>query len=456
MSNSVIDSRMKGPAALDHYRRLFAGRAGGGDALTTLRRNSLESFLATGFPTQRDEAWKYTNLRRLEARSFALAEAVPVAADNGRWIPDCGHRIVLINGRVLPTLSTPAPQPPGVTILSLAQWIQHSPGEVAEFLSKQEVSTAGATAGPFDHLNSAFSDDGIVIDIAAGVTLDQPLYIVHHWGATRSPQMAHPRIILRAGRQSHCSVITHYTGDDTAESLTNSRITFDVGAGAHVEHLRLQEEGARSFHIGSTQVSLAKDARFTSHDFALGASLGRSSTVVQLVESGASVSLSGMFAPTGTQHLDTYIRVEHAAAHTQSFQDYRGIAAGRGRGVFNGKVIVRPGAQKTDARQSNRNLLLSATAEIDSRPELEIYAHDVKCSHGATTGQLDPVSLFYLRSRGLGEAQARALLIRAFAQSMLATVKVGPVRTWLEERVQQRFDLSASGIPGSEHPQRVP
>jgi len=170
---------------------------------------------------------------------------------------------------------------------------------------------------------------------------------------------------------------------------------------------------------------------------------------VQLAEPGASVSLNGLFAPTGTQHLDTHIRIDHAAAHTQSRQDYRGIAAARGRGVFNGKVIVRPHAQKIDARQSNRNLLLSATAEIDTRPELEIYADDVKCSHGATTGQLDPVSLFYLRSRGLGEEEARALLIRAFAQSMLATVKVGPVRTWLEARVQQRFDLSASGLPES-------
>ena len=450
MSVSVISSTNQ-PAALDHYRTLFAGRPEAGDALTALRRASLERFLGTGFPTQRDEPWKYTNLRRLEARRFGLAEAVPIAADDGRWIPDCGHRIVLVNGRMLPALSTPAPQPPGVTIVSIAQWLQHSPDEVAAFLSRHE----SITAGPFENLNGAFSEDGIVIDIAAGVTLERPLYLVHHWRGPSSSrpaqsQMANPRIILRAGPNSHCSVITHYTGDDTAESLTNTRVSFDVAAGAHIQHLRLQEEGARAFHIGTTHVRLAKDARFTSHDFALGASLGRSSTVVELVEPGAAVSLSGMFAPTGTQHLDTHIRIEHAAAHTQSHQDYRGIAAGRGRGVFNGKVIVQPGAQKTDAKQSNRNLLLSATAEIDSRPELEIYAHDVKCSHGATTGQLDPVSLFYLRSRGLGEAEARALLIRAFAHSMLATVKVGPVRTWLEERVQRRFDLSAGGIPGSD------
>jgi len=437
------------PPALDHYRTLFAERttnvdAVGADALTALREASLDRFFASGFPTQRDEAWKYTSLRRLETRRFTLADAPPVATEDVRWIPDCGYRIVLVNGRMLPTLSTPAPQPPGLTILSLAQWMQHSPGEVAEFLSQ----SAFAAPGPFENLNGAFSDDGIVIDIADGTTLDRPLYIVHHWRASKPSvsQMAHPRIIVRAGRQSQCSIVTHYTGDDAAESLTNAWVSFDLAAGAHVEHLRLQEEGSRTFHIYSSQVRLARDARFTSHDFALGASLGRSSTLVQLAESGASVNLSGLFAPTATQHLDTHIRIDHAAAHTQSQQDYRGIAAGRGRGVFNGKVIVQPHAQKIDAKQSNRNLLLSATAEIDSRPELEIYADDVKCSHGATTGQLDPVSLFYLRSRGLGEEQARALLIRAFAHSMLSTVKVGPVRTWLEERVQRRFDLSASGI----------
>jgi Fe-S cluster assembly protein SufD len=261
--------------------------------------------------------------------------------------------------------------------------------------------------------------------------------------------MSHPRVIVRAARHSQCSVITHYTGDDAAESLTNAWVTFDIAAGAQVAHLRLQEESARSFHIGTTQLQLAADARFIGHDFALGAALGRSSTTVLLNEAGAEVSLHGLFAPTGTQHLDTHVRIDHTAARTNSHQDFRGIAAGRGRGVFNGKVVVSAGAQKIDARQSNRNLLLSATAEIDSRPELEIYADDVKCSHGSTTGQLDPVSLFYLRSRGLGESEARALLIRAFAQSMLATVKVGPVRSWLEQRVQERFDLSAATISGN-------
>jgi Fe-S cluster assembly protein SufD len=331
-------------------------------------------------------------------------------------------------------------------VLTLAQWANHNPTEAAEFLARYD----GASA--FEQLNGAFSDDGVVIDIAANVQLEQPIYIVHQWRLptmlrSAASQMANPRIIVRAAAHSQCSVITHWVGDDTAESLTNSWLSVEVGPGAHVSHLNLQEESSRSFHVDTSRLQLAANAHFSKHDFALGAALGRSSTLVTLGGAGADVNLSGLFAPSGTQHLDTYVHIDHAAAHTTSRQDFRGIAAGRGRGVFNGKVVVRPGAQKIDARQSNRNLLLSTTAEIDSRPELEIYAHDVKCSHGATTGQLDPVSLFYLRSRGLSELEARALLIRAFAQSMLSTVQVGPVREWLEARVQQRFDLSAGGAP---------
>lgn len=443
MSVSAIN---RPAAALDHYRTLFAARSGADDALTALRRAALQRFLDAGFPTQRDEAWKYTSLRRLEMRRFTLADAMPVAIDESHWIANAGHRLALVNGRFMPGLS--APQPSGVTIRALGEWARQSPVDAAQFLAKHNAQGSGA----FEHLNGAFSDDGILVDIGADVILDQPLYIVHHWRAATQarpaqPPMAHPRIIVRAGRNSRCTIIMHYTGDAAAESLTNAWNSFEVESGAHVAHLRLQEESMRQFHIGMSHVHLGGDARFSSHDFALGGALGRSSTVVQLMGSGAEVSLNGLFAPTASQHLDTYVRIEHAAAHTNSRQDFRGIAAGHGRGVFNGKVIVHAGAQKTDAHQSNRNLLLSATAEIDSRPELEIYADDVQCSHGATTGQLDAASLFYLRSRGLSESAARALLIRAFAQSMLATVPSGSLRAHLEERMQQRFDLTASVIP---------
>jgi Fe-S cluster assembly protein SufD len=191
-------------------------------------------------------------------------------------------------------------------------------------------------------------------------------------------------------------------------------------------------------------VRLAQDSRYYGHDVALGASLARVGITALLEGPGAHVTLRGLFIPTGSQHLDSHTRIDHIAPHTTSEEDYRGIASGRGRGVFNGKVIVRPGAQKIDARQSSRNLLLASTAEIDTKPELEIYANDVKCSHGATTGQLDATALFYLRSRGLSEIEARTLLIRAFAESILSTVDLAPLRAALERQIDQRFTTEVS------------
>lgn len=435
------------PAA-ERYRTLFDAKFPAQDPLTTRRRAGLERFLAAGFPTQRDENWKYTNLRRLESRAFVPAEPGPVAPDDSQWIPNAGARIVLVDGHWMPSLSSASPQPPGVTVLTLGRWIEHQPDEVAAFLARTEAGTA-ATA--LENLNTAFMEDGVVIDIAEGVTLNQPLYVIHQWsgGALAQPSpaerpkavspMSHPRIVVRAGRNSRVSIIEHYLGPRDLETFTNAVVTLELCGGAHVHHYRLQQESVRGFHVGNSRVKLDRDSRYCSHDIALGAGIGRVNITAQLLGQGADASLRGLFIPDGTQHLDTQTRVEHVAAHTTSNEEYRGIADGKGRGVFNGKVIVQAGAQKIDSRQSSRNLLLSATAEIDTKPELEIYANDVKCSHGATTGQLDTTSLFYLRSRGISEVEARALLIRAFAESILGTIDHAPVREYLEQRLHERF-----------------
>jgi Fe-S cluster assembly protein SufD len=419
--------------ALERYRQLFDSRSYPNDALTQMRRVALERFLATGFPTQRDERWKYTNLRRLESRAFALTTAAPAAPAASNWLSDAGHRIVFIDGRWMPSLSNPAAQPPGVTALTIGQWLQHDADAVANLLSH-------ANAGPnnaFENLNTAFFEDGVVVEIAPDTRLDQPLYIVHQWQS--SGQMAHPRIVIRAGQHSRVTIIEHYIGAANAESFTNAVVTVDANPGAGVQHYRLQQEGAKTFHIGSVRVRLAQAARYASHDIAFGATLGRSDITALLEGHGADVKLRGLFTPAGTQHLDTYTNIEHVAPHTTSEEEYRGIADGRARGVFNGKVKVHPHAQKIDARQLSRNLLLSSTAEIDTKPELEIYANDVKCSHGATTGQLDATALFYLRSRGIDAAEARMLLIRAFAESILQTIEPKGLRAALEQGLRERF-----------------
>jgi len=428
---TLQESRSSG----ERYRAAFDARWPATDALVELRRAALERFVAAGFPTQRQEDWKYTNLRRLEARNFAPATSAAVTV--GGWIANVGTRLVLVNGHWMPGLSSTEAQLPGMTLLTLKQWFEKDPAAVAAFVSQ----TARARPAALEDLNLAFFEDGVVLDLAAGATPDQPIYIVHQWSDGSAQLMSNPRVIVRAGANSRCIVIEHFIGTNAGECFTNAVCDIDVAAGASVEHYRIQQESLRSFHIGHVNARVQQNGRYASHDIALGGSLARVNLSAVLQAPGAHVALNGLLAPLGTQHLDAHTSIDHAAPHTTSDENYRGVAGERGRGVFNGKVIVRPDAQKTDARQSSRNLLLSAGAEIDTKPELEIYANDVKCSHGATTGQLDAAALFYLRSRGLDEATARSLLIRAFAESILTSIGPSAVRTYLEQLLNDRYQV---------------
>jgi Fe-S cluster assembly protein SufD len=439
---SAVTAR-QAASSLERYREAFEARWHGDDALVALRRCALERFLAAGFPTQRDEDWKYTNLRRLEMRSFAPAERSAIAVEQDRLIPRAGMRVVLVNGYWMPSLSSTTAQPPGVTLLTLGQWMLNDAAATAQFLSPPQ----SAPAGVFEQLNLAFCEDGVVLQIADGIVMDEPVYIVHQW-QDAAQRMSHPRVIVRAGPNSRCALIEQFLGPAAdVEYFTNAVTTVEVAAGAAVRHYRVQQESPQSFHIAQVAVRQSADSRYACHDIALGGGLARTNISTMLEGNGAHVMLHGLFAPTGKQHLDTHTRIEHVAPHTTSEEDYRGVAAGRGRGVFNGKVIVRPGAQKIDARQSSRNLLLAPTAEIDTKPELEIYANDVKCSHGATTGQLDETALFYLRSRGLSQSQARALLIRAFAEAVLSSVDHEPLRAYLERQLDERFAAPQEDAP---------
>jgi Fe-S cluster assembly protein SufD len=429
----------------ERYRAGFDARWSADDAsdnrLIDLRRAALERFVAAGFPTQRQEEWKYTNLRRLEARTFAPATSTAAALDalEQHWIANAGIRIVLVNGHWMPALSSVGAQFPGMTLLTLKQWSEHDPAAVAAFIAQ----TSRTQPGALEDLNLAFCEDGVVLDLAAGAAPDQPVYIVHQWSDGAAQLMSSPRLVVRAAANSRCTVIEHFVGGSSGECFTNAVAEIEVAAGAKVEHYRIQQESTRAFHIGHVNVRVQQDGRYASHDIALGASLARLNLVTVLQGPGAHVDLHGLLAPLASQHLDSHTTIDHAAPHTSSAENYRGIAGERGRGVFNGKVIVRPDAQKTDARQSSRNLLLTPGAEIDTKPELEIYANDVKCSHGATTGQLDASALFYLRSRGLDESAARALLIRAFAESVVSSVGPPAVRNHLEKLLDERYGKSS-------------
>jgi Fe-S cluster assembly protein SufD len=344
----------------------------------------------------------------------------------------------------MPALSSVDAQLPGMTLLTLQQWAEHDPAAVAEFIAQ----TSRAQPGALEDLNLAFFEDGVVLDLAAGASPDRPIYIVHQWSEGAAHAMSNTRVVVRAAANSSCTVIEHFVGGSGGECFTNTVTEVEVATGARVEHYRIQQESVRSFHIGHVNVRVQQDGRYAAHDIALGASLARLNLGTILQGPGAHVALHGLLAPLGSQHLDSHTTIDHAAPHTSSDENYRGIAGERGRGVFNGKVIVRPGAQKTDARQSSRNLLLTAGAEIDTKPELEIYANDVKCSHGATTGQLDATALFYLRSRGLDEVTARALLIRAFAESILSSIGPAAVRSHIEKVLDARYAVPAAASPG--------
>jgi Fe-S cluster assembly protein SufD len=398
--------------SLADYREAFEASRPQFGAAEAQRAAAFERFAELGFPSARDEAWKYTSLRRLSSRRFPARAAEP-----GRPVsigsPLADYRIVIVDGQLRPELATQGAPPAGLTLRTL-----ESAGRDGEPLGALLRVPAGGGTERFAALNAALCPDVLLLDIAAG-SRPEPIEIVIAASGSEA-RVSYPRLLVRAARSSVARVILRHAGDDTTERFVNAMVDVEVGADAVVHLYRLLSQGERSFHIERIEATVGQRGSFVMHDAQLGAGLGRLDLNARLVAPEAATELTGLFLADGSRHLDTHLHVDHLAVGTRSLQDYRGIAAGRGRAVFNGKAIVHPGAQQSQARQTSRNLLLTPGAEIDTKPELEIYADDVQCSHGATTGQLDPAALFYLRSRGLGEHEARSALTRAFTGAVLS------------------------------------
>ena len=419
--------------ATARYVDAFAQREGtlpGHDLpwLRSVRRAAIDTFSRSGFPTLRNEHWKYTSVAPIERRAFELAAPSPDTRDRDvrRRLPDIGDApcLVFVDGQLDHALSNVSALPPGVEIGDFTQFIRHD----SEFLEVRLTRIVTPEKTAFTALNAAFMDVGAVVRTAPGTIADTAVHLVFVSGAHGCERAYWPRIVVAAGAESRIAVVEHFLGLDDTVYLHNVVTEIELAEGAAVEHYKLQQESAGAYHIAALEAKLAAGASFHSWAVSLGARLARHDIDVTLDHPHARCSLDGLYLATGRQHVDFHTNVEHAAPHCESHEYYKGIAGGRGRGVFNGRVHVHPDAQKTEAHQTNRNLLLSRNAEIDTKPQLEIHADDVKCSHGATIGQIDDQMLFYLRSRGIEESAARGMLTYAFARDVVDRVALAELR----------------------------
>ena len=398
--------------------------------LRDLRRAAVEAFSRSGFPTPRHEHWKYTNVASIEKRAFDLDGAGAPGNGAGGTLPggngtsgaflDTGGapRLVFVDGRLDRGLSNLDALPPGITADDFPGALERDPaffeGRLAQIVRPEKSAFAA--------LNTAFMDTGAVVRAAPGTVADAPVHLVFVSGSKERERAYSPRIVIAAEAGSRIAVVEHFTGVDGAVYLDNVVTEIDVAEDAAVEHYKVQQAGAAAYHVAALEAKLARGASFHSFAVSLGARLSRHDIDVTLDREHARCSLDGLYMANGRQHTDFHTNVEHAAPHCASREYYKGIAGGRGRGVFNGRVHVHPHAQKTEAHQTNRNLLLSRNAEIDTKPQLEIHADDVKCSHGATIGQLDEQMLFYLRARGIAESAARGMLTYGFARDVVERI----------------------------------
>lgn len=399
-----------------------------------LRRSSMGTFERLDFPTMKDEDWHFTNIAPVAEKVFGLSRkgsSVPEDVIARFSYGQSWNSVVFVNGR-LDRIDVDAK---GIEISSLASEIAKESEVVKRHLSKLATSESAA----FNALNAALATDGVVLRIAADTKVEKPIHFLFVCDSNAENTAVQTRNLIFADRHSECTVIESYVSLGGNIYFTNAVTEVFVGDGARLGHYKLQTESRDAFHVGTIQVHQARESRYESFSFATGAKLSRTNVYTTLAGDAAEAILNGLYMVDGSQHVDHQTRIEHVAPNCPSHELYKGILDGRSHGVFNGKVYVHPEAQKTDGKQSNNNLLLSDAAKVDTKPQLEIFADDVKCTHGATVGRLDETALFYMRSRGVGPAQAKRLLTYAFAADVLEKIELEPLKEALEAQVLARF-----------------
>lgn len=412
--------------------------------LFPLRKAGVSCFAEQGFPTLKDEDWRFTNVAPIAQLPFkpffdgppdkAVADALPRAV----FANLKGSRLVFVNGHFAADLSSTHGLPARVKLSSLAAALTKE----APLLEKHLGRYAQAQGNAFAALNQAFFSDGAFIYVPGGVTINEPIQLIFVSTAKQAGDTIHPRNLIIAEANSKLTVVESYISTGNAAYFTNAVTELVAGDNAHVEHLKFQDEAASAYHIATIQGQFGRTSRVTMHSFAVGAKLSRNNIRAKLAGEGLECILNGLYLTKDEQLADHHMIVEHAQPHCASHEYFNGILDDKSKGVFHGRILVQQIAQKTDAKQTNKNLLLSDEATADTKPQLEIYADDVKCTHGATIGQLNDESIFYLRSRGLDIETARRMLIHAFAGEIIDRIQCEPAREELNQLVWYRIEAN--------------
>jgi Fe-S cluster assembly protein SufD len=405
-----------------------------------LRRSALDSFQRLGFPTTHDEEWRFTSVAPIARVPFQLAPAakLPSAGELGgfsfgSW---SGIQLVFVNGIYSTKLSSKTGQPNGLLVGSLSEALEGHSDRLQAHVGRY----ASYSVEAFAALNTAFASDGAFVYLPKGCVVEQPIHLLFLSSAESSEsRVCHPRILVLAEENSQAQVLESYGSVGQGICFTNAVTELVAAENAFIDHYRLQRESLETFHVSTVQAHLGRGANVSTQSISLGGSLVRNHVNAVLDGEGGEATLNGFYLVNGRQHVDNHTSIDHAKPHCNSHELYKGILDGKARGVFNGRIIVRPDAQKTDSKQTNKNLILSEEALVNTNPQLEIYADDVKCTHGATIGQLDAESIFYLRSRGIDHESARHLLTYAFAGDFIHRLKIGPLRVALETSLFARL-----------------
>lgn len=408
-----------------------------------LRQAAMAIFAERGFPTRKDEDWKYTDVSPLAQRPFRVAveHRRNGALGYPPWLrlAEAGAaRLLLVDGHAAPEHSSLSSLPAGVQVRGLAQVVEEEPELIEPHLGRHAL----ADQSPFVALNTAFVRDGALVYLPRGSVVDAPIHLVFLSQGGDERAASHPRTLIVLERDARATVVETYASLAQGECLTNAVTEVVVDEGASLEHCKLVVEGPGTFYLGTTQVLQRRDSRFGSFLLSLGSRLVRNDLNVVLGDEGCTATLHGFSVAGGQQHVDNHTLIDHARPHGTSRQLYKGLWGGSSTGVFNGKIVVRPRAQATDAEQTNRNLLLSEGASVDTKPQLEIFADDVRCTHGATVGQLDAEALFYLESRGLSRTAAARLLAYGFAADLINRVPMEGLRSALDAMVLERVEAA--------------